>query len=476
MNMNIKKICFLSVLIISITSMAIDNPNVGSPLSPSRTPTQSGQPQRFITQPGVNAYGRSGNDIVSGNVGGFKYFRGVVPYGSSYYSRAYSSSSDSAAVSSFLRRSADPLVNDRRPGQTQSYYEPRRTVSSLRRPDGTSGLSSPQQIGQAKSSPYKISAPTQQLKLNPVYRPINANEMDLEMILAKQQAHREKAMKQAESDKDEEPITESFFDVNFKPEQAEDQNTEEDESTSEDNIEVDPLEMSPAERVAVQIRDQAQEDESVQESDQASEDQQGQAPDKASSRDWMNPKTDLLPKTDFSESVADQGRQVLGEHETFESLADEKFDNYMLLAEKHAKKGQFYKAADIYALANVWKPEDARGYMGQSFSLFFAGEYMSCAYYLTRAIELNPDLALGKYNIADLSGDRDAFEDSLLEVQSAQQRSAAPELAFLMSYIAYQEGRAQQAVRLIKDAKNGMPDSIAVNRLKNIIDPEPLFE
>ncbi len=76
----------VGLLLVSALYGAAENPNVGSPFKARNAPTHSGQQQRFITR--GNPYGKSGNDIVTGNVGGGKHFRGVVPYGSSYYSSA----------------------------------------------------------------------------------------------------------------------------------------------------------------------------------------------------------------------------------------------------------------------------------------------------------------------------------------------------------------------------------------------------
>ncbi|MHC4857672.1 MAG: hypothetical protein ACYTBY_07745, partial [Planctomycetota bacterium] len=88
--------------------------------------------------------------------------------------------------------------------------------------------------------------------------------------------------------------------------------------------------------------------------------------------DRTRPQRAPVQKEDI-EALAIKGREVLGEHETFASLADEKFDGFMNAAEEFIRNGQFYKAADTYALAIIWKPKDARGYLGQSFSLFAAG-------------------------------------------------------------------------------------------------------
>jgi len=457
-------IFFLSIL---TPCRAVENPNVGIR---SSAPASSGQRQRFISGP--NAYGRSSNDIVTGNVSGMKYFRGVVPYGSSYYTGAYGSNSGSSAVSNFLRRSEDPIINDRNPGQTRSYYDPGRTVSSYRRPDGTSGLSSPVLTGQGQSSSYTIPQPIDtSVYMQYRERPLSANNMDLEQILARREQLKQQAEEDAALSDEIKTPEKNFFDLTPVPEENETQDSEQAKETTEPGL-------KSVQDVLAEL--QQQYDEALKEQEFASD--QAEAKDGTSStaeskpKDYASPQTDLLPKVDSKMIDPAKGRKILGEHETFASLAEEKFATYMNTAENFIQEGQFYKAADTYALANIWKPEDVRGYLGRSFSLFAAGEYMSSAYYLSRSMELDSREALKKYDLAAFIGDRDVFENRVLELSTWQQRSGSGELALLLAYVSYQDGKAVRAKETINIAKAAMPDSKAVKVLKNIIDPEDVLK
>jgi hypothetical protein len=444
----------IGILFMPALCGAIENPNVGSPFKARNAPTQSGQQQRYITR--GNPYGKSGNDIVTGNVGGGKHFRGVVPYGSSYYSGAYSNSRGSRSVNNFIRRSSDPIVNDRNPGQINTYYDPRRTVSSMRRSDGSTGLSNPQLTGQGRgTNPYVMPTPARTITTPAYQRPLSANNMDLEQILTRREQLRQKAEKEAEKSED----TKGFFDETLSPEQIE-QNQEDEETPA--------LEEDALTKLLKESQEIDDEQELEPESDEATETETG---DETKLFDGTRPKRAPVQNDDI-EALAEKGREVLGEHETFASLADEKFDGFMNAAEEFIRNGQFYKAADTYALAIIWKPEDARGYLGQSFSLFAAGEYMSSAYYLGRAFELNPKAATKKYNLDEFIGNRDVFESRVLEATTWQERSRSGELAFLLAYISYQDNKATPAVNHIRKAKEAMPDEPAVRLLKNIIDPQ----
>ena len=455
MMLNIAGLLWVSAICLA----AAENPNVGNPLKPRNAPAHSGQQQRFITR--GNTYGRSGNDIVTGNVGGGKHFRGVVPYGSSYYSGAYTSTRGSGSVNNFMRRSANPIVNDRDPGQTRTYTDPRRSVSSMRRPDGTSGLSNPQLTGQGRrTNPYTAWTPAPQYQ-----RPLSANNMDLEQILSRREQLREEAEKQTE----ESTGKKGFFDDALSPDLI----VQKQEDGQEQEAEATP---APKEDILAELLIENQKTGDEQIPDPGSEEtRESETQDKTQPANRTSPESDLVPKPNI-ELLNEQGRKVLGEHKTFASLSDKKFSGFMDAAEAFIKDGQFYKAADTYALAIVWKPKDARGYLGQSFSLFAAGEYMSSAYYLSRAFKLDSKTATKKYSLAEFVNDRDVFESRILEIATWQERSGSGELAFLLAYISYQDDKATRAVTQIRKAKEAMPDEPAVTLLKNIIDPEEVLK
>ena len=452
----------VGLLLMSAICRAVENPNVGNPLKPRNAPTHSGQQQRMNTR--GNSYGKSGNDIVTGNVGGGKHFRGVVPYGSSYYSGRYSNARGTRSVNNFMRRSANPIVDDRNPGQTSTYVDPRRSVSTMRRPDGTSGLSNPQLTGQGRKTNSYVVPNTAKTITTPQYqRPLSANNMDLEQILAR----REQLREETEGQTKEATEKKGFFDDILSSDLI--------EKKQKDEQEAEEL-ATPKENILTELLTENQENIGEQTPGSGAEETvESETPDEAQPADRIDPESDLVSKPDF-EALNDEGRKVLGEHETFSSLSDKKFSGFMDAAEAFVKDGQFYKAADTYALAIVWKPKDARGYLGQSFSLFAAGEYMSSAYYLSRAFNLNSKIATKKYDLAEFVDNRDVFESRVLEIATWQERSRSGELAFLLAYISYQDNKATHAVTQIRKAKEAMPNEPAVTLLKNIIDPEEVLK
>ena len=486
--MQVKKqilIVLLALVPVTFIHASPENPNVSSSFQSNTTVPSEGQSRRLLTS--SNQSIASGNDVVTGNVGGMGYFHGVVPYGSSYYSSANLNDPGSNNVTSFLRRSTSPIFSDRNPGQRQSFFQPQRAVSSYGRttqPLSNSSLTS--MTGQTASRSSALSNLPNISLADEQQRPLSSNSQELEQILSRQLQLRQAAEEDADREllKDK-SVFKDFFETVLEPQKPEADNDQKAKDTEQE-----PL--TPEERVLKDIQQEipdaileqdpldAQDESEKTDAAPSEKDLFGtldklKNPDAASS-EQDSQQSDQIPSDSLDTAVKislhDEAEYIRGEHKTFKSLAEAKFSDYMKAAEEFIRDGKFYKAADTYALASVWKSEDARAYAGQSFSLFAAGEYMSSAYYLSRAIEINPALAAKKYDLAALIGNRDVFETRLIEITTWQQSSDSGELAFLMAYIYCQEGKLPQAAAAITNAEEKMPDNKAVLILKRVIIPE----
>jgi tetratricopeptide (TPR) repeat protein len=165
---------------------------------------------------------------------------------------------------------------------------------------------------------------------------------------------------------------------------------------------------------------------------------------------------------------------ILGPFETFASFSQDKFNQNMRAAEQYLKQGRYYRAADAYTLASLYKPGDPLAYAGKSHALFASGEYMSSALFLSRALQIFPEYARFKINIEAMVGDRDKLESRVVDVEEWLKRSGdAPELQFLLAYIYYQMDRPAPAKEAIDAASEKMPQSPAVLALKKAIEDSP---
>jgi hypothetical protein len=462
---------FIMLVLLGSQLSAVDNPNVRSPVgSPTAVPsaTRSG----LIPNRSYDA-GGSGNDVMTGNVGGMRHFRGAVPYGSSYYT----GSSAFSPVDDFLRRASDPIADDRSPGQYRSYYDPRRTVGSAVRPDG-SGLFSPVITNRGQTDPY--TPPKLAQTLDTQYssqRPPSLSASELERVLSRQMMLREDAerLRQTQDGQEtpaKERVAESFFFQEYlKPKDLEPVK----ELSAQDTADLKPtlkpeqevheafreqyaeklLEGTP-ERTAALLRPLGESSESG--AGRSSEGRSGTQTDKQATQP-------RVPQTvEQAEAAA-----LLSRYKTFERLAAVRLAEYLAAAETFLKEGKFYKAADTFALATIWGPTDARPYAGQAFSLFAAGEYMSSAFYLSQAMLRNPEVASQKVDLAGLIGDRDVYENRVIEMTTWQERSGSGELAFMMAFVFHQDGKTERAADAILIAAEKMPGNTSVVILRDAI-------
>jgi tetratricopeptide (TPR) repeat protein len=167
-------------------------------------------------------------------------------------------------------------------------------------------------------------------------------------------------------------------------------------------------------------------------------------------------------------SIAKAG--YLSPFQTFASFSQDKFNQNMRAAEMYLKQGRYYRAADAYTLASLYKPDDPLAYAGKSHALFASGEYMSSALFLSRALQIFSGYARFKIDIVAMMGGRDKLESRVVDVEDWLKRSGAPELQFLLAYVYYQMDRPAQAKEAIDAAYESMPQSPAVLALKKAIE------
>ena len=171
-----------------------------------------------------------------------------------------------------------------------------------------------------------------------------------------------------------------------------------------------------------------------------------------------------------STDLATRARGILGTYGTFEAFAAARYTEHMAQGDKLLKEGKYYRAADSYTMALLYKKNDARALAGKSYALFAAGEYMSSALFLSRALEAAPEYASEKIDIVAVIGDRDKIESRVADVEQWFKRSQAPELQFLLGYMYYRLDRLPQASEAIKTASEKMPESAAAATLKKAIE------
>jgi tetratricopeptide (TPR) repeat protein len=184
---------------------------------------------------------------------------------------------------------------------------------------------------------------------------------------------------------------------------------------------------------------------------------------------------ELVEEPTMAERIRDidlnsaKAKEILGEHKTFASYSRGRFNKNMLAAEEYMKKGEYYKAVDSYTLAQLYEPKNPLASAGKSHALLAAGEYMSSALFLSRALEVFADYALVKVDLISMIGDQDVVDSRVVEIKEWIKRSGSGELYFLLSYIYYQTGRIDEAKEAIEQASLKLVDVKSVENLAIVI-------
>ncbi len=498
---------------------------------------------------------RQGNLVVTGNVGGGRHFRGVVPYGSQYEFRDGQALS---SLNSFYRRSASNPYSFRTSSLTRPYVLPSNTVTttSYRNvPAGFSELnylqgSAPANMGPVNTTSlgnYGISDYTQygrEAGLPPlsgqelsVYqgdyttstRPLSLTTKQLSRHLNQQlrvneqkelldeikkvetrlSQQSQEIMRRARIEQPGREYLDKLKDENIekrkdkpsylndeqyiyepsRPERLiEDRSIEPEKPLREkveDKAPADELknmtdelfdELNKAERVTEKRQPEGTEDKKADQADKSEEQGKELSGSKPQEQVYKEP-IPSSPKVDsplrFEDLTPDQrsrAKEILGSHKSFESLAKEKFSLYMKAGENFMSKGKYYKAADSYTLASVYNPGSVKAVISRSHSLFAAGEYMSSAFFLIRALKQDPEFVTKQVDIIEIIGDRDHYDHRINDIREWFDRSNSPELSLLMAYVFYNSNRASEASEAIDFAIEKMQDAEFIMPLKKAID------
>ncbi len=473
-------------------ALALENPSVGSPVGSGTVPPTAYKPGLV---PSKNPIDTSTNLIVTGNVTNGMQFRGIVPYNSptNFSQPAGNVSHTSGSLDSFLSNSAGSQnFSTSSSGGLTPYYSPTLSVTKIQ--PGTRGdytPSSPDLTG----TNYNPGVP--QSAGQPVYNQSYITQISRRPFAMSQ----EELEKLVESDVTKYPMggdaatqaQQQFWNsLGVRVERRAEQPKPEPLTGKETNLdkllgvnaqkpsEVQGEEQTNLERTGWQKTNQEKQFRAADVYDQMRK-QLVKPPELTVSKPMEElqmkgeaNKTLTLPKTEANEPKMSKQGVTPGEfakaYKSFVARSNDKFNQHMKAAEDFMKQGRFYRAADAYTLASIYKPDDPLGYAGKSLALFGSGEYLSSSLFLARAIEIFPEYAKVKVDIVAIMGDKDTVENRILEAREWLDKSDNSELAFLLSYIYYQMGRLEFAKQSIDKAAAKMPNSPAVATLKKAIE------
>jgi tetratricopeptide (TPR) repeat protein len=167
--------------------------------------------------------------------------------------------------------------------------------------------------------------------------------------------------------------------------------------------------------------------------------------------------------------LSTEAKRIMGSHKSIESFSEAKFNQHMLTAENYLQAGSYYHAANSFALASIYKPNDPAALAGKGHALFAVGEYVSSSLFISRALTNGPEYTRTKVNLVAILGGENKLAGKIADVEKWLARSGSSELQFLLSYVYYRSGKLSQAKQRIDAASEKLPQSPAVKALRTAI-------
>ena len=461
-------------------SVGFTLPQSSSGYSPT-TPGSTYQNNLVPNQSNFFSYDQ--NLAVTGNVPGGRHFRGFLPYSSTSTTGIGTNFGSISPVDSFIRRSAGtPYQSSAR---VEPFYLPRRTVSSVMR-GNVSGLALPEVTFPGGTGKFEIKKQLAPISANTsgIYRPrstlsMSASELErlsgrgdfLEAFkLPGDNFTSNRIIAPEDSEVPVRPGLESVLD-------------ELRENMLDDSREpIRPLEPEvPLDQQTKELMKLLEEERLARDDIQEMISQELPAGDEeAIEKDELEKPEDELPESKYKPKLPErrefpkvepgEAKAILGEHKTFESLGRAKFAEFMAEGDSLLKSGRFYKAIDTFKLASIWDSGNPEAYIHRAIAHYAAGEYVSASLFVLTAIELSGDYAKRKIDIGDLTDDKDIVENRLIEAADWRDRDVSGEIAFVLAYVYYQQGRIVDAKECITIAAQQMKPNKAVVLLKEAID------
>ena len=145
---------------------------------------------------------------------------------------------------------------------------------------------------------------------------------------------------------------------------------------------------------------------------------------------------------------------------TFVGTQQTRFNEVMAEAEFSLKAGAYYRAANLYSLAQTLNPDDPLPLLGRGHALAAAGDLRTAALMLERGIARFPHFAAFRLDLVALVGNRDVFDLRRAELERQLADEDSYDLRFLLGYLELYSGLEEEgAQNLEKAAKLAPPDS-----------------
>jgi len=192
------------------------------------------------------------------------------------------------------------------------------------------------------------------------------------------------------------------------------------------------------------------------------------APSWESSQKQSSPLDELgkLSQADISA----EAKHIMGSYKSLISFSSAKFNQHMRAADDYLKTGRYYQAANTFSLASMYEPDNPLAFAGRGHALLAAGEYISSALFISRALTIDPEYAQTQIDLAAMLGGENELAGRIAEAEQWLARSGSSELQFILSYVYYRTAKLKQAKQTIDAVYEKMPQSKAVQAIRMAID------
>ena len=168
--------------------------------------------------------------------------------------------------------------------------------------------------------------------------------------------------------------------------------------------------------------------------------------------------------------ISAEANRIMGRYKSFDSLSESRFNQHMRDAEEYLKAGSYYRAASCFSLASVYQADNPMALAGRGHALFAAGEYVSSALFLSRALAISPEYLQMRVDLVAMLGDGNKLAGRIADIEQWLARSGSSQLQFLLGYVYYRTGQLLRAKQAIDAAYEKTPESPAVQAIKITID------
>jgi hypothetical protein len=436
-----------------------------TPISSYQVNTSQGQPSGMLNN----------NLLITGNVGGGRFFHGFVPYGSPLDFRG---SLDTTSLDSFLRYATPPSQDFYSPSASPLGYQASVPIELLAGPSAKIRTST---TSEAYFVPFSVSAASAQQvpsQSNLISLPANIPG-NYQTILSRVQGYQnveqfipnpgslietETSMKTVEqenllkSELDQSPLNEPFKTFEQPAVAPAVKTAQPLQNIQEQDYMQKRIEGNEQIRKAI-------EEQWAEKLKAAGVEKTQPAAQKKKYSITTAPGAPAGPAAAATKVEINQGKKSFD----FEKEYGDKFDSYIKTAQQYMKEGKFYQAADSYTMASIYRPLEPLGYAGKALALFAAGEYLSSSKMLSAAYDLNTEYAKTKFDLGLLFSDKSLLEVRLADLQKWTKASESPEFLLLLAFIDYQIGKDVQAEAAIDLALQKKPEDKNMLALKKAI-------